>query len=89
MGYILPVNFHQYAQYQHRHISKTTKHELALNPIFRAELKERLKQPKDLDQKYKESNQHIHSTTESKFIHNHSNQMANITGKGRYFSETI
>lgn len=37
MGYIAPVDFHQYRQYHNRHISKSHKQELTLERVFRAE----------------------------------------------------
>ncbi|WP_148087084.1 hypothetical protein [Aquisalibacillus elongatus] len=96
MGYILPVDFHQYQQYQRRHITKSQKSNLALEKIFRAELKELKRgQEEDLHEQSNENSvsaykpTKVYQPTESKYTKFNHNQLADITGKGRYFSETI
>ncbi|TFB15056.1 hypothetical protein E3U55_12450 [Filobacillus milosensis] len=96
MGYILPVDFHQYNQYQRREVSNRRQSDLALERVFRTELNELKRKFNSEDQEELEqearktySPAKVYQPDDTKFMNKNHKQLAEITGKGQHFSETI
>ncbi|GAA0455197.1 hypothetical protein [Alkalibacillus silvisoli] len=106
MGYILPVDQHQYNQY-HLRVSGETKSPYIIERPFRVELETRRKQSYEyreerlrMSRRYRKQN-HNHPknakqaetlqlyTRESVRKKPNEKYLAEITGKGQYFSENI
>ncbi|MYL50126.1 hypothetical protein GLV98_11570 [Halobacillus litoralis] len=99
MGYILPVNHYQYQDYQIR----TTQHErspFVLEKVFKTTLDSKMKHnhPHGQDHVADHLGTSIHVTKNTHAvnsvhpsIHRSDSEkiLSNITGKGRYFSETV
>ncbi|WLR47518.1 hypothetical protein LC065_18765 [Halobacillus litoralis] len=99
MGYILPVNHYQYQDYQIR----TTQHErspFVLEKVFKATLDSNLKHnyPPEQDRVEDQGRKTLHITKNThamKSVHSSFQRsgtekiLSNMTGKGRYFSETV
>lgn len=91
MGYIAPVDFHQYRQYQNRHISRAKKTNLSLERVFRTEFQE-IKREKN-DYEFTEikpvQKLNFYQSEQSKYTETNLDKLSEITGKGQHFSESI
>ena len=96
MGYILPVNHEQYNQYANRVVRKEGPH-FIVKPVQKVTLRAKLKGKTDYDDKYEEAkvikNYVIKKKNEDEelsAVHNPiEDSEADITGKGKYFNETV
>ncbi|SEP85233.1 hypothetical protein [Piscibacillus halophilus] len=92
MGYLLPVDFHQYSQYQSRHISNKRRSNVALERVFRTEFQEIKRHNREKQFNHKPTSgqkNSVYQSDRSKYVSKNPEELAEITGKGQHFSESI
>ncbi|TCT22390.1 hypothetical protein EDD68_10936 [Melghiribacillus thermohalophilus] len=89
MGYILPIQHHQYQDY-HRRTAGTTENPFVLERPFRIELNNKLKEKKKEEKQKKQTRPlTIYAARNVHAIEHTEKLLAELTGKGQHVNEQI
>ncbi|MBO8156301.1 MAG: hypothetical protein H0Z32_07580 [Bacillaceae bacterium] len=91
MGYILPIQHHQYQDY-HKRTIRTNKNPFFLEGPFPVELNSKLKEKKNKEKKSKEQRKPLTAIYAARNVHaiEHSEKiLAELTGKGKHVNEKV